>query len=213
MWQRGEVLCAQRVADPTALVTVDAFVWLGGAADGGTGAQFGVATGGIGPDGVNGTARATLERLLHPMTIPEFFSNCWEKKHCLLERRNASYHDSYFAGDDLDKALTWTSLPKSSYQMHRDGFQALPYPSLIAAYLDGASLVFNGFQTRWDALWAMCASLQGHFYSAGINLYLSPKNGSALSPHTDAQDKFILQVSGREAVVDSPNNTCLIRGI
>jgi len=72
------------------------------------------------------------------------------------------------------------------------------YDTLCGAFVDGGGIVINGFQQGWRALSRLCAELQGIFYSAVMNLYLTPRQAQTFTTHTDAQDVFILQISGHK---------------
>ena len=97
---------------------------------------------------MNETARPILTKLLSPMTVKTFFEECWEKKHCVFRRNNATYYDEWFKADQLDavrismtnlittlpqsqlspwlhpmQALNVAPLRPDDYSMHKDDFK------------------------------------------------------------------------------------------
>jgi len=140
----------------------------------------------------------TLEWLVAPTEVKEFMRDYWTRRP-LHVQRDTLYYKDIFEADDFASAIA--QMPGSvGMGTYDKGFNntAEKYDTLCGAFVDGGGIVINGFQQGWRALSRLCAELQGIFYSAVMNLYLTPRQAQTFTTHTDAQDVFILQISGHK---------------
>lgn len=78
-------------------------------------------------------------------------------------------------------------------------FVNFTYSTVGDAYLDGATLVFAGLERYWQPVGALCAALIKELeWVFTINAYVTPTNSQGFGLHTDNQDVFVLQLSGRK---------------
>ncbi len=82
---------------------------------------------------------------------------------------------------------------------------------MYRAFADGATIVLQSLHRSWAPLASFCRSLELELsHPAQANAYLTPAGATALAPHHDTHDVFVLQVHGRkhwrvsEPVVDAP---------
>jgi len=68
---------------------------------------------------------------------------------------------------------------------------------LYECYRNGATIVLNSLQQRWEPLQRYCRAL-GRDISARIqaNVYVTPSGAQGFSPHYDTHDVFVAQVHG-----------------
>jgi len=70
---------------------------------------------------------------------------------------------------------------------------------LYAAYSDGHTIVVNEIQRFWDPIKSFVQNMRLQLdHNVVANLYLTPQNEKALSPHYDSHDVFALQISGEK---------------
>jgi ribosomal protein L16 Arg81 hydroxylase len=148
--------------------------------------------------------------LIHPVTIDNFVDEYWEKQVLHIKRDDPEFFSSLFSIDDLDKLLEYSRPRGSSLRVvksqqplnptiyeNQDG--SLNLNQLYAAYADGYTIVVNEIQRFWDPIKAMIQNTRAFTsHNAVANLYLTPENEKALSPHYDSHDVFALQISGEK---------------
>lgn len=148
--------------------------------------------------------------LIQPINIQDFEANYWEKQFIHIQRDNPDFFSSLFSVEDLDKLLEYnrprgTSLRVVKNQQpmnpsiyeNKDG--SLNLNQLYVAYADGHTIVINEIQRFWDPIKMLVENIRNYTsHNAVANLYLTPENEKALSPHYDAHDVFALQISGEK---------------
>ena len=71
------------------------------------------------------------------------------------------------------------------------------YATVGDAYLDGATLVFNGVEQYWRPVDTLNTALIEHFeWVFTINAYITPVGSQGFGLHTDNQDVLVLQLEG-----------------
>jgi hypothetical protein len=68
--------------------------------------------------------------------------------------------------------------------------------NLLAAFLDGCSIVLNHADGTSPWLAALCDDLQESLPHAYVNAYLTPANAQTAPPHADDRDVIVIQVYG-----------------
>jgi ribosomal protein L16 Arg81 hydroxylase len=148
--------------------------------------------------------------LIQPIGIEDFEANYWEKQVLHIQRDNPDFFTSLFSIEDLDKVLEYNRPKGSSLKVvksqqpmnptvyeNKDG--SLNLNQLYTAYADGYTIVINEIQRFWDPIKMLVENIRQHIsHNAVANLYLTPENEKALSPHYDSHDVFALQISGEK---------------
>eukprot|EP00592_Proboscia_alata_P016508 CAMPEP_0194395094 /NCGR_PEP_ID=MMETSP0174-20130528/124227_1 /TAXON_ID=216777 /ORGANISM="Proboscia alata, Strain PI-D3" /LENGTH=564 /DNA_ID=CAMNT_0039190981 /DNA_START=69 /DNA_END=1764 /DNA_ORIENTATION=- len=70
--------------------------------------------------------------------------------------------------------------------------------SLFSAYLDGCSIVLNHADAISAPIAVLCQDLQHSFPHAYANVYITPPNLQAVSPHADDRDVLVIQIVGKK---------------
>ncbi|MGF7217826.1 ribosomal protein L16 Arg81 hydroxylase [Spirosoma lacussanchae] len=148
--------------------------------------------------------------LISPINIIDFEANYWEKQVVHIKRDNPSFFESLFSVEVLDKLLAYNRprggglrVVKSQQPLNptiyenQDG--SLNLNQLYAAYADGHTIVINEIQRYWDPIKMLVENIHQYMsHHVVANLYLTPENEKALSPHYDSHDVFALQISGEK---------------
>lgn len=148
--------------------------------------------------------------LIQPICVQDFEANYWEKQVLHIQRDNPDFFSSLFSIKDLDKVLEYSRPRGSSLKVvksqqpmnptiyeNKDG--SLNLNQLYTAYADGYTIVINEIQRFWDPIKTLVENIRNYTsHNAVANLYLTPENEKALSPHYDSHDVFALQISGEK---------------
>lgn len=151
-----------------------------------------------------------FDDLINPISSDDFNANYWEKQFLYIKRDCPDFYSSLLSIEDLDKLLHYhrpkgknlrvvnnqQPMNPSMYE-NQDG--SLNLSQLYKAYADGYSIIVNEIQLFWDPIKSFIQNMR-LFMSHNVigNMYLTPANEKALSPHYDAHDVFVLQVSGEK---------------
>lgn len=148
--------------------------------------------------------------LLHPYSSEIFAENYWEIKPLHIQRNDPSFFETIFSVEDLDKLLEYArprgnsiKVVKSQQPMNPTVYEnqdgSLNLNQLYAAYADGNTIVVNEIQRFWGPIKKLVENVRQYLgHHAITNLYLTPENEKALSPHYDTHDVFALQISGEK---------------
>lgn len=148
--------------------------------------------------------------LIQPIGVEDFEANYWETQVLHVQRDNADFFASLFSIESLDKVLEYNRPRGSALRVvknqqpmnpsiyeNKDG--SLNLNQLYTAYADGYTIVVNEIQRFWDPIKMLVENIRQHIcHNAVANLYLTPENEKALSPHYDSHDVFALQISGEK---------------
>jgi len=153
---------------------------------------------------------ANIDDLFQPFGIEDFEANYWEQKVLHIQRDDPAFFLSLFSVEALDKLLEYNRprgsslrvvknqqpLSSSTYE-NQDG--SLNLNQLYAAYADGHTIVINEIQRYYDPIKILVENIRQYMnHHVVANLYLTPENEKALSPHYDSHDVFALQISGEK---------------
>lgn len=156
------------------------------------------------------TELKNFSNLIQPINIEDFAANYWEKQVLHIQRNNPDFFFSLFSIEDLDKVLEYNrphgsslKVVKSNQPMNSTVYEnqdgSLNLNQLYTAYVDGYSILINGIQRFWEPIKMLMESLRNDIsHNASANLYLTPENEKAFSPHYDSHDVFALQISGEK---------------
>ncbi len=148
--------------------------------------------------------------LIQPISLEDFNVNYWEKQFLHISRNDPNFFTPLFSIEALDKVLEYSrpqgislkviknnqSIIPSVYE-NQDG--SLNLNQLYTSYADGNSIIVNGMQRYWDPIKSLIESIRQQIsHNASANLYLTPENEKAFSPHYDSHDVFAIQISGEK---------------
>jgi ribosomal protein L16 Arg81 hydroxylase len=148
--------------------------------------------------------------LIQPTGLEDFEANYWEKQVLHIQRNNPDFFSSLFSIEDLDKLLEFNRPQGSSLKVvknnqsmnptfyeNQDG--SLNLNQLYTAYADGYSIIVNGMQRYCNPIKSLIENIRQQIsHNAKANLYLTPENEKAFSPHYDSHDVFAIQISGEK---------------
>jgi len=155
-------------------------------------------------------AISDFQDLIYPITIEGFIANYWEKELLLIKREAPSYYESLLSIAKIDEVLDYHRPNKSnlivvknqepmSPSKYENADGSLNLNQLYAAYGDGYTVVINGIDRFWKPIKNLCHNTRTFLSHKTVgNMYLTPENQQALSPHYDAHDVFVIQVAGKK---------------
>lgn len=166
----------------------------------------------------------SFESLLGDISIEEFVGKYWEENTLLVERENSSFYSDLLTMGDLDKIFDMHKPDSKGFRLVTpDGFVdseryltkdgRINLNLVYSYYADGQSIQMIRLNHIWNPINKMCFNFRkATSHNFNVNMYLTPKNSVAFTPHTDTHDVFILQIAGRKEwqVYDSPYETPLI---
>jgi ribosomal protein L16 Arg81 hydroxylase len=153
-------------------------------------------------------ALPTFQDLLQPHSTQDFLHDYWERQPLWIRRGNDSHYGHLLDRTDLRRLLAFTWVNRRDARIVKNGQsdpalaifdgegRASPV-ALMAAYVEGHTVVVNNLQTRHQATSCLCRSLEVFFRQpVGANAYLTPARAAGLAPHFDDHDAFVLQLEG-----------------
>jgi ribosomal protein L16 Arg81 hydroxylase len=154
-----------------------------------------------------------LARLIAPFDVDAFLRDQWEQKPLHVSRQDPRHYADLLTLDDLDAILAASNVHPGVFRVVEDGKESqVPegpnaLQSLYERYREGATIVVNGLDERWQPLRRLCRALAAE--SSGrswTNVYLTPATSRGFVAHYDTHDVFIAQVHGtkRWRLYDSP---------
>ena len=159
-----------------------------------------------------GDGPRVLEDVIAPLGRDRFVSDYWTKSH-LHQSGEKGRFAALLPWDELNDILEWHRPSPQQLRLYQDGRQIDPgrfidqqsaeprlnSGNLIAALSQGASLVMDNVQTIVPRVAKLAATLQAEFHAPTlVNLYAGWGRHKAFNLHWDAQEVFILQLSGRK---------------
>ena len=163
-----------------------------------------------------GAKFSTFTSLIEPMTVDEFFSNYWEKQPLHIQRSNEHFYNDLITLANVQYALSFGGLRYPAIQLSKSGaflhpdvfcndihsgnivFSGVPdIDKIQAEYKSGATLSLPGFNRAWQPLMTLATTVEEFLnHAVHTNIYITPGNATGFTPHYDAHDVFILQISG-----------------
>jgi ribosomal protein L16 Arg81 hydroxylase len=155
--------------------------------------------------------KITIEQILEPVGVKNFFQNYWGKKHLIIRRNKFK---DLFTFDDLSNYLNRYPHIKSLQMLNYDGKDTrwcldkvrngklkLPMMNKDEVYKlwkEGKSLVIPFAEYEKKELVDICFELERYFGHGQANVYASPKAGSKSFPaHADATENFLFHTEGK----------------
>lgn len=153
----------------------------------------------------------TINSVLDPVSIDEFFSQYWEKKPLHISRSRPEQYADLLKLIDIESLLSTNQLRFPQLQLTQSGKsisvrdyadadnQILPN-RFVQQHLDGATIVLSQANTLFPSLAVLCRHVNNRLkMQCQANVYLSPACNQGFNAHYDTHDVFILQVSGRKS--------------
>lgn len=149
----------------------------------------------------------TFSRLIYPLSTQLFVQEYWQQRPLIVRDRHRDYYTEMIKTADIDRII-YTLQPdwRQMRLLKQGGFLASNYmnadgsPNLIQvynAYQKGYSIVLYDLDKRWASLSALSRNLEDFFnHFVNVNVYLTPANSQARTPHCDWEEVLILQVEG-----------------
>uniref|UniRef100_A0AAQ4Q0M1 Bifunctional lysine-specific demethylase and histidyl-hydroxylase n=1 Tax=Gasterosteus aculeatus aculeatus TaxID=481459 RepID=A0AAQ4Q0M1_GASAC len=154
-------------------------------------------------------ASKLFQWLVNPVPAKSFFSETWEKKPILVQRKNSDYYKGLFSTAEFDRMLRKedvqygvnldvTSYTNGKRKTHNPAGRALPF-TVWDFYENGCSLRLLNPQAFSSTVWNVLSILQEYFGSmAGANVYLTPPGTQGFAPHYDDIEAFVVQLEGKK---------------
>ncbi|MBV8151580.1 MAG: cupin-like domain-containing protein [Candidatus Eremiobacteraeota bacterium] len=175
----------------------------------------------------------TLEWLLQPFTIDEFFGSYYERAPLHIARDRTAYYTEYFSLGEFERVLCGAEIAGDDLLVYKDGMPARPEAYLrrngrtgkegdaerviidpdrvCALFARGCSIVIDTLRAYSEPVAALCRGLEAFFgHRVNANLYFTPPKSQGFSVHYDTHDTVILQIEGAkewkvyEAAADLP---------
>ena len=149
--------------------------------------------------------KASLQKMVAPVTEEEFRARYWERKPLVVHRENPNYYGDLFTLQAFDHSVRWasgyvkTAEATAEKVTKHSGTEPAALERVLTDMRDGHTLILDGVQNYNTKLGQMCRML-GQETGCGYqtNVYLTPPNGKGFTPHWDEHDVFVMQVLGRK---------------
>ena len=159
-----------------------------------------------------------------------FLDACWTRRPHRLATPDPNGFADLLSLGAVDHLLTTTSPRTPSFRLVEDGKPLAPdsytrsgrvggrpysgaadVSRVLSAFADGATVVLQSLHRSWAPLGRFCRQLELTLtHPVQANAYLTPAGATALAPHHDTHDVFVLQVHGHkhwrisEPVMEAP---------
>lgn len=164
----------------------------------------------------------SFEWLIDPILPPTFFTEYYEQKPLLIERRDPAKWEQLLSIETIDHHLATTTprhpdvfLVDSARDLKPDDYSSpdshppgkIDLPRAYELFAAGATISLTQMHERIAPLARLCRAMEKtfscHFQT---NIYLSPQNAQGFKTHFDSHDVFVLQVAGSKqwTIYDTP---------
>jgi ribosomal protein L16 Arg81 hydroxylase len=154
----------------------------------------------------------SFEWLIDPVAPITFFTEFYERKPLLVQRRQASRFASLLSLDSIDRYLATSNpchpdvfLVDAARELKPDDYSfpnseppgRIDLPRAYELFRTGATISLSQMHERLSSLADLCRAVESRFSSHfQTNIYLSPPQAQGFKTHFDSHDVFVLQVSG-----------------
>jgi len=152
--------------------------------------------------------QGSLERLLRPIALTDFFDQYWERAPLIVRHHAPNYFHSVVSFSEIDRIISTldlrfpdVKLVNSSDNIASDQYvlpgNKINRTKLCQLFEDGSTIILNGLQDWIPSLADLCRGLE-HDLSLPIqaNVYVTPRLSMGLKIHFDTHDVFVLQIEG-----------------
>jgi ribosomal protein L16 Arg81 hydroxylase len=157
-------------------------------------------------------APASLEDILAPISRERFLSEQWDKT-MLHQTGTPGRFAALLSWDELNAILEWNPPPQPQLRLFQEnqmvdlrryidgkvGELRLNAGGLVTALAQGATMVLDAVEEVAPRVGALAEALKDAFQGpVNANLYAGWRRQSGFDVHWDAQEVFVLQLSGRK---------------
>ncbi len=159
-----------------------------------------------------------LSRLLAPMSTDLFLKHYQAREHFYVARSCPGYYADLLSVGDIDTVLQSSQLPAAVLNVVKGGVRcpledwsrfvsssrgplqiAVP-EKLLSLYADGATLILNQAHAVLPALTETTRMLTLELgFPTQTNIYITPRDSTGFSKHSDEHDVLILQIAGSKS--------------
>lgn len=150
-----------------------------------------------------------LAKLIHPVTVEEFFADYYEKKPLRIRRNDPNYFASILSLEEIDRVITTLGLSHPTVEcvnaLSPITSADYTFPSgmidvtrLYQHFANGATIILPALHDRVAPLAHLCRAMERQMSARfQTNIYLTPGGeAQGFKTHFDSHDVFVLQVSG-----------------
>jgi len=156
----------------------------------------------------------TLQDILYPITLADFFENYYEKKHLVIKKKQPNFFEKTISVSKLDEMVSSVSNhypqfriadnAKEEQPKHTEftvkGTELIDPIKFLKHFESGATLVMSGLQHKVFSLRKLTNELEFFFkHRVQTNIYLTPKNAQGFATHYDTHDVFVFQFEGKKS--------------
>jgi len=150
----------------------------------------------------------SLEDLISPTSLDDFFDSIWERSLLILRRNKPEYYCSLMTLTDFDRCLQAAidspsemlqviAPPDSGRKSKFTTASGISRDRLYEAYLSGNSIRLINAEKYWPPMDLLLASMRESFAGqVGAHVFLTPPGSQGFALHFDPVDVFILQLAG-----------------
>ncbi|MFD0403645.1 cupin domain-containing protein [Kitasatospora sp. NPDC127121] len=160
----------------------------------------------------DGRPSSDLSRLLHPVSLPTFRDEYWERRPLHIPRNDPERFADLLTLDDVDRVLGQSGPDFGNVRVIREGEEtpvselgapgrnmtASRLEALYERYRSGSTVILNALERRWEPLARFTSMLSAEVNARfQVNVYLTP-GGQArgFDPHYDSHDVIVMQAYG-----------------
>jgi ribosomal protein L16 Arg81 hydroxylase len=159
-----------------------------------------------------------LDRLLRPISLPDFFDRYWERAPLTVRHHAPDYFHSVLSFSEIDRIISTLDLRfpevrlvNSSADIANNQYvlpgNKINRTRLCQLFEDGSTIILNGLQDWIPSLAALCRGLEQELSSPiQANVYVTPRHSMGFKTHFDTHDVFVLQIEGSKSwtLYDTP---------
>ena len=153
----------------------------------------------------------TLQEILAPITLDDFFTNYYEKKHLVIRKNNKETFKDVLTVEDIDKMFYTVSNHHPNFRLVDHSLNEVPDPKtytvknsdlidplkFVKSFEAGCTLVMSNLEHKIEGCRRLTNEFESFFkHRTQSNIYLTPKNAQGFATHYDSHDVFILQFEG-----------------
>lgn len=153
----------------------------------------------------------TLQDILAPVSLEEFFTDYYEKKHLVIRKNNREAFKNVLTVQDLDKMFYTVSNHHPNFRLVDHSLDEVPDPKtytvknsdlidplkFVKSFEAGCTLVMSNLEHKLEGCRRLTNEFESFFkHRTQSNIYLTPKNAQGFATHYDSHDVFILQFEG-----------------
>ena len=159
-----------------------------------------------------------LKKLIHPITVEEFFNEYWEKKVLYIPRNDYNYYEDILTLSDVNEYLSQTDIRYPHVRLVKNGseiplidysynfvygensFQGvIDMDKLFYLYNEGATMSFQLLQKSIRKLSLFSNSIEKELeFPTQTNLFLTPPKSQGFTAHYDTHSFFIIHLHGEK---------------